>query len=729
MKKIFTLIAVALTTMGANAQTESYKPINVAADGTITLAPEFAAIIDESGNATNIVDGKSIATINTANMTLEAVGGATIANKIDPDDPTLNIGQDLVPGTVIDEEAHTYEIASVGSWNPISWKNGNNKLDINDANGTKLYFVMGTGNPYVKMFCEEVYRDGAATGTYRAQYEYYKPGMQTMPLVGLYYKFTPKVDGTLKVLVWANKGNRNTYVIDDVTKQAVPLTAEGYVNGKKANYTTPAIDPETGEQKVDNQGNPIYEQYQIFFTPEQIDSIHNDYIYSSYYNMLKANQEAAAAGTDAPYTEEQLTAKKEECDALAETRKYVLSTGNQAFWGWITFRVEGGKSYWLFQDSSQVGFGGFDFTTGDEPQPQGNNLNEIVAATATDNGQTIVNLNGGEEYIMNAPINKANLTIAAPEGSNAKIKMEAGATFAPNSNIILKNVDIDASAISDALVSLNAEPLASSLGTGEYYFINDIQLINCNITDVPQIIYDNNVKYCAANVLIDNCVISLNNKAADKKTAIYFAQGFANNLTIKNTTISSKGTDQDYFVRYNNAGRADRAGFESNSINYESCTFYNVAKAGQWGNYNGFAGRNTSNWTMTNNIFVDCGNGQVARRYLGSRGDQPTATFANNTYWFNGAAEDTGNYDNSGTAITTDPALKDPANGDFTPTGEAQLAAKTGDPRWLETNAIRNIAEEDSDNANAPVYNLAGQRIEKLQRGINIVNGKKVVIK
>ncbi|MBO4315107.1 MAG: DUF4957 domain-containing protein [Prevotella sp.] len=726
MKKIFTLIAVALTTMGANAQTESYKPINVAADGTITLAPEFAAIIDADGNATNIVDGKSIATINTANMTVEAVGGATIANKIDPDDPTLNIGQDLVPGTLIDEEAHTYEIASVGSWNPISWKNGNNKLDINDANGTKLYFVMGTGNPYVKMFCEEVFRDGSATGTYRAQYEYYKPGMQTMPLVGLYYKFTPKVDGTLKVLIWANKGNRNTYVIDDVTKQAVTLTAEGYVNGKRANYTTPAIDPETGEQKVDNQGNPIYEQYQIFFTPEQIDSIHNDYIYGSYYRMLKANEEAAAAGTELPYTEEKLAAEKETCDANAEARKYVLSTGGQAFWGWITFRVEGGKSYWLFQDSSQVGFGGYDFTTGDEPQPQGDNLNEIVDATATENGETIVNLDGGKEYTMNAPINKANLTIAAPEGSNAKIKMEAGATFAPNSNIILKNVDIDASAISDALVQLNAEPLSASLGTGDYYFINDIQLINCNITDAPQIIYDNNVKYCAANVLIDNCVISLNNKAADKKTVIFFAQGFANNLTIKNTTISSKGTDQDYFVRYSNAGRCDRAGFESNSITYENCTFYNIAKAGQWGNYSGFAGRGTSYWTMTNNIFVDCGNGQVARRYLGGRGDQKTATFANNTYWFDGAAEETGNYDNSGTAITSDPALKDPANGDFTPTGEAQVAAKTGDPRWLNASAIH-FVNTDTDDINAPIYNLAGQRVSSTTKGILIKNGKKFI--
>ena len=257
MKKIFTLIAAALIAMGVNAQTESYKAIIVDGDN-ITLAPEFAAVIDESNNATNVADGKSIVTINTTNMTLEAVGGATIADKKDPDDPTLNLGQDLTPGAVISEENHTYEIASIGSWNPIQWKNGNNKLDINDGKGTKLYYVMGTGNPYVKMFCEELYEEGpdgpTPTGKYRAQYEYYVPGGQVMPLVGLYYKFTPKVSGKLKVQIWANKGNRHTYVIDDATKEAVKYQAEGYINGQRANSTTPVIDPETGEQKLDNQG-------------------------------------------------------------------------------------------------------------------------------------------------------------------------------------------------------------------------------------------------------------------------------------------------------------------------------------------------------------------------------------------------------------------------------------------------------------------------------------------
>ena len=341
----------------ATGEAESYRAIAVDADGNITLAKEFADVVDESGVAKTVVDGKSVVTITTANMTLEAVGGATIANKIDPDDPKANIGQDLVPGAVIDEEAHTYQIASVGSWNDITWKNGNNKTDINDAAQTKLYFVMGTGNPYVNMYCEETYTDGNPTGKYRAAYDFYKPGMETMPLVGLYYKFSPKADGSLKVQVWANKGNRNTYVIDGETKEGVKYTAEGYINGQKANYETPAVDPETGEPKVDNQGNPVYEQYCIFFSAEEIQARHD---------AAKANEEGE------------------------DTAPFVIDNGGQAFWGWITFPVKAGKTYWLFQDSSQVGFGGFDFTPADAA-----GITETVATVKPVTGK-IYNLRGQE---------------------------------------------------------------------------------------------------------------------------------------------------------------------------------------------------------------------------------------------------------------------------------------------------------------------------------------------
>ena len=708
MKKIFTLIAAALITMGVNAQTESYKAIIVDGDN-ITLAPEFAAVIDESNNATNVADGKSIVTINTTNMTLEAVGGATIADKKDPDDPTLNLGQDLTPGAVISEENHTYEIASIGSWNPIQWKNGNNKLDINDGKGTKLYYVMGTGNPYVKMFCEELYEEGpdgpTPTGKYRAQYEYYVPGGQVMPLVGLYYKFTPKVSGKLKVQIWANKGNRHTYVIDDATKEAVKYQAEGYINGQRANTTTPVIDPETGEQKLDNQGNPIWEQYQIYFTPEQIDSIH------------KAVQCVAEEQPDGTiiYTEK---------DPLYGP--YIIAGGNQAFWGWITFDVEAGKSYWLFQDSSQVGFGGFDFNAGDEPGPQGNDLTVMVSVHSET--PVILNLEADKEYTMSGPINSPSLIINGVEGANAKIKMASGSYFSPKSDLILKNVDIDAAATSEPLIKLNETPIESSINAeGGYYIIENIEISNSNLSNVSQIINDNNVKYCVHNMLVDNCVVSLN--ASSKKTVFDFSkQGFINNLTVKNSTFYNKGADQDYFVRYNNSGRCDRAGFkeEGNSINYENNTFYNVAKEGQWGNYSGFAGRNTSFWVMKKNIFVDCGSGQICRRYLGGRDNQATATFEDNTYWFNGAPEDTGNYDNSGTALQTDPAFVDAANANFTPQGADQLAKQTGDPRWL-ANAISDLTVTTADDANAPVYNLAGQRVTPDTKGILIKNGKKFV--
>ena len=699
MKKIFTLIATALVTLGVSAQTESYKPIVLEGDA-IKLASEFAAVVDEENNATNVADGKSVVLISTANMTLEAVGGATIADKKDPDDPTINLGQDLTPGAVISEENHTYEIASVGSWNPIQWKNGNNKLDINDAAGTKLYFVMGTGNPYVKMFCEEVYTDGEPTGKYRAQYEYYVPGGQTMPLVGLYYKFTPKVSGKLKVQIWANKGNRHTYVIDDQTKEAVKYSAEGYINGQRANSTNPVIDPETGEQKLDNQGNPVWEQYQIFFTAEQIDSIHK---------AMKCTADTLENG-EIVYTE---------TDPLYGP--YIIAGGNQAFWGWITFNVEAGKSYWLFQDSSQVGFGGFDFSTGDD-EPVGDDLTLIAQQYESQSTPATITLDANKEYTMSGPVQVKNLTIEGAEGS--KVKMSSDANFKAIGSLILKNLVIDASALgSKPLIVLDEN--GSGQMAKDYNLVNDVQIINCTINDVPQIIKDNETKYVIANFLVDNCVVSLNSSAT--KTVFDMSKnGFFNDLTIKNSTFYSKGIDQDYFVRYSNAGRCDRADFASNSINYENNTFYNVAKTGQWGNYSGFAGRNTSYWRMIKNIFVDCGNGQIARRYLGGRGDQATATFELNTYWFNGAAEDTGNYDNSGTALASDPQFKDAENADFTVQGADQIANKTGDPRWLDTEGISTMVMSEED-VNAPVYNLAGQRVSPTTKGILIKNGKKYI--
>lgn len=296
MKKIFTLISLVCFAMGVSAQTESYSPVTwtVDADGkyTYTLASEFAAVVGADGNATNEADGKSVVKFSTANVDVEAVGGTT------PKDDAIT------PGTVIDEEKQLYEVASISGWNTITWKNDKNKV-INVEGGDPVVFaiLMGTGNPYVDIMAEQIITDGSPTGRYRAAYTYYQPdGSKGMPLTGLYYKFTPKVNGTLKIAVWANKGHRNTYVVEESTKKAIEYTAEGYM----ANNT-----------------------FQDAAT-------------------LKASHDAA-------YVKEGV-----------DSNPYVIGDGGgKVFHGWITFVVEAGKSYWLLQDSSQIGFGGFEFTAGE----------------------------------------------------------------------------------------------------------------------------------------------------------------------------------------------------------------------------------------------------------------------------------------------------------------------------------------------------------------------------
>ena len=145
-----------------------------------------------------------------------------------------------------------------------------------------------------------------------------------------------------------------------------------------------------------------------------------------------------------------------------------------------------------------------------------------------------------------------------------------------------------------------------------------------------------------------------------------------------------------YFVQYGGFGNDQvkdpdtQFGWTENTITYQNCTFYHVCASGQWGNYNGTAGKKTSYWNMKNCIFVDCSSSGVARRFLAGKQNQPTAVFENNTYMHpDGTFDNPSNYDNSGTQIEQDPQFANPAAGDFHISGPVQVARRTGDPRWL----------------------------------------------
>lgn len=286
MKKIFTLISMAFVAMSVNAQTdESY----VAVDADGNMAVEYASVIDESNVATNVENGSSVVKFGTANVEVEAVGSAEPADKEEG-------GQDITIGAQIDEALHLYELVSINSTKPIKWEK-KNQGDINFS------YIGGTGVPAVSMVAEEVYTEGDATGKYRVVYTTFDPDKGGEPQSGLYYKFTTKADGALKVGIWANKGNRTTFLVDSETKQATPYLVEGYINGQNG---------EDGKKK--------------WLSNDEIKAIHD-----------------ASGNAGNPW---------------------IIGAGNQPFWGNVIIDAKAGKTYWLFQGNSQIGFQQYTFYPG-----------------------------------------------------------------------------------------------------------------------------------------------------------------------------------------------------------------------------------------------------------------------------------------------------------------------------------------------------------------------------
>ncbi len=204
-----------------------------------------------------------------------------------------------------DHEPGLYECKSI-TWGDITWKNGNNRKDkdLND-----MLFLMGTGNGYATLLAEYFYSESQAQYMTRPAYTYidYENGATGTPAYGLYYKLTPKVDGVLKFNTWVNKGNRKTFVVKasdgKPLEPYVDYTFDGYVNGQN--------------DKIDDVDHPHY------FTADEIKARHDE------------------SGT---------------------VNKYVIEKGNQAVWGWITLNVSANESYYIYQQSSQLGFGGYTFT-------------------------------------------------------------------------------------------------------------------------------------------------------------------------------------------------------------------------------------------------------------------------------------------------------------------------------------------------------------------------------
>ena len=339
----------------------------------------------------------------------------------------------------------------------------------------------------------------------------------------------------------------------------------------------------------------------------------------------------------------------------------------------------------------------------------GSDLADVIGQFTKDG---VVNLPAGVELIMNGAIELTQpLTIVGDEKKPAKVVFAAeNAGFILNAGLTLKNIDFECSTSTSPFIQLSktptADPVTINAWGADYnlYLIKEpIEVINCTVSGLKSFFLtdnkiENNGAWFPTTILVDNCLVQLETPANNSNNAYFYTNnggGFAKDMTVKNSTFYNT-TDFGfrYFVRYGGFGitQAQEAfGWEATTLSYENSTFYNVCQNdGQWGNYNGLAGKTTSYWIMTNCIFWNCStNGSVPRRFLHGKnyGSSPqNKTFLNNTYMkADGTFQDPQNYDESGTNIEEDPIFADPANGDFTITNlnskQAQLA--TGDPRWV----------------------------------------------
>ena len=295
MKKLFTLISVALATMSVNAQ-EVWKAaeydLTQATEQTITEGIYGAGTADAPDTS---VPGSLITSVITASTENVTMTGMSTPNSLAPWDI---------------EEGKTQVYWELKG-KPADDSNPNDALITDACNPKFAQYLMPKGNPEATHW--EFVEETENGQSFRVYGTYWNPG-DNMPAKGAYWKFDTKAAGTLKLGVYVNKGNHLFYVVDAATKQ--PLA------------------------------------------PASV----NVAIYYQNTGFAYESQKDETTGEVIPGTEKYLNE-----GVMADD--YILQhtngcTQNRPALGYVSFPVEAGKTYYVFNPKSQVGLYGFEFTAG-----------------------------------------------------------------------------------------------------------------------------------------------------------------------------------------------------------------------------------------------------------------------------------------------------------------------------------------------------------------------------
>ncbi|MDR0745850.1 MAG: DUF4957 domain-containing protein [Mediterranea sp.] len=331
--------------------------------------------------------------------------------------------------------------------------------------------------------------------------------------------------------------------------------------------------------------------------------------------------------------------------------------------------------------------------------PNGTNLTEYFATNPIPESTTELcyELEPDGEYTMdgNVPVGLTSVTLRGNKVKHPKVTMTNGAFLNDGAGFKLKFIDLDCTnfdGTSVILLNPTFNPAAVLGQEGRYCIIpttSPIAVLSCTIKGLKQrLFYDSNQYYGVGTLLIKDCVIEQNTTGSIQ--LIRSQRAVIKDLSLVNSTFYNKQSNGGYFIQLQGAKVTEVKPAEetwaSANLLITNCTFWQVVKNDQMGNYSNNIAQKGNNITILNSIFVDCGNKAVVRR-LGGGNANATLICGLNTYWYDGAFVSTEltttPKDASGTHIETDPQLKDPENGDFTVGGSEQIAKRTGDPRWL----------------------------------------------
>lgn len=348
--------------------------------------------------------------------------------------------------------------------------------------------------------------------------------------------------------------------------------------------------------------------------------------------------------------------------------------------------------------------------------PSGTDLNAYFSENpvAAQEGDAVYDLEPGGNYTLTSPLNFSDQSVMLRSiADNAVITCSDGAYFMFGNGIKLQNVNIDVTGNkADGLFVMSDTPSASlstealgykAKGANQdgYVMTNPVNLKNVNVKNLQKsLIYAGGVNWSLTNLIIDGCIIQLDNEDSSNGVINLYGSGGSNGL-IKNMAISNstfynlKENSKAYFIRYKNSSNAQPQKVfgtdETATLSITHCTFANVFTGKDMANNMANTGLITT--TLTDNIFYD-----VFRVYQFVQTNTVRTTTNNYIWWVKASPQsnDTSRTDSAGNPICTeaDPGFTpieelQPLDfsavnlgADFTPSG-IPADNMAGDPRWL----------------------------------------------